>query len=232
MLNRLIRRGGPAATADADVAGVDPLESATFSLSSEVPRPSDQRADDRHLALLPPARLITPGWQDLCRIRNISAGGLMAEVATSRPAGGPVVVEVNSGQRIPGTVLWTRETSVGVKFDCDADLRELLANRPARAGFRARASRLDVTCEATLGCDGRYWRVPVRDISLGGMKAELDGRELVGRRISILVENLRPVAGTLRWTEGGFSGVVFTQPLLFDELAIWLGRRIDAASLR
>lgn len=232
MLNRLIRRGGPATPTETDAGVEDALESATFSLSPDVPRPSDRRTDDRHLALLPPARLVAPGWQDLCRIRNISAGGLMAEIATSRPAGGPVVVEINSGQRIPGTVLWTRETSVGVKFDRDADLRELLANRPPRAGFRARASRLDVTCEATLGCDGRYWRVPVRDISLGGMKAELDGRDLLGRRVTILVENLRPVGGTLRWTEGGFSGLVFSQPLLFDELAIWLGRRIDAATFR
>jgi len=235
MFDKLIRRGGPrggdkeqaAPAPDADLH-----ESATFSLSTEVPRPPERRTDERHLALLPPARLIAPGWQDLCRIRNISAGGLMAEIATSRPAGDPVVVEINSNQRIPGKVLWTRETSVGIKFDKDADLREILAGRLPRAGFRARPSRLEVSCEATIGMGGRYWRVPVYDISLGGMKVELDGRELLDQRVSVLVDNLRPITGTVRWTESGQSGLAFSQPLPFDELATWLGRRIDAASLK
>lgn len=234
MFDKLIRRNPrPGDAKDGPAPGAaDGGESATFSLSADVPRPPERRADERYLALLPPARLIAPGWQDLCRIRNISAGGLMAEIASSRPAGDPVIVEINSHQRIPGTVLWTRETSIGVKFDKDADLREILAGRSPRAGYRARASRLEVACEATLGLGGRYWRVPVRDISLGGMKVDLDGRELLDARVSILVDNFRPLSGAVRWTDGDCTGLAFAQPLPFDELATWLGRRIEAATLK
>ena len=208
------------------------LETTTFSLTTDVPRPSDSRADDRLLALLPVAKLVTAEWQDLCRIRNISAGGVMAEITTPHEAGSPVRLELASGQEINGTIIWVRGTTVGIKFDHNVDLREVLANRRPRIGFRPRPARLEIKCGATVKLGGLYHKVEVQDVSLGGIKVFLPLKDCVRRDVLVTVESLRPIKGTIRWQKDGMTGIVFHQPLGFSELAEWLGKRIEVASLR
>jgi hypothetical protein len=208
------------------------LDSMVFSLTTDVPRPTDLRADERLLAILPVAKIVADEWQDLCRIRNITAGGLMAETSAYHEAGVPLLVELNSNQRIRGTLVWTRDTIVGVKFDQNIDIREILANRRPRIGFRPRPARLDIRCSATVKIDGFYHKVEVQDISLGGIKVQLRDRDCVGKEVLVTVESLRPVKGTIRWHREGMAGIVFQRALIFEELAEWLGKRIEVASLR
>jgi hypothetical protein len=229
MFGDLIRRklGGGRSEAN-EIA----LDAAVFSLTTDVPRPTDSRADERLLALLPVARLVADEWQDLCRIRNISAGGMMAETTARHDAGVPVIVELNSNQRISASVVWTRDCTLGIKFDQNVDLREVLANRRPRIGFRPRPARLDIRCGATVLISGLYHKTEVRDISLGGIKVILGDKECVGKDVVVTIESLRPVKGAIRWYRDGLAGIVFHRPLTFDELAEWLGKRIEVASLR
>ena len=48
----------------------------------------------------------------------------------------------------------------------------------------------------------------------------------------VLVESLRPVAGTVAWYSERRAGVVFDEPLAFEELADWIGKRVELASLK
>jgi hypothetical protein len=229
MFGNLIRRKTSSGQAmGSEVA----LDAAIFSLTTDVPRPTDSRADERLLALLPVAKLIADEWQDLCRIRNISAGGMMAETTTPHEANVGVTVELNSNQHIAGTVVWVRETTLGIKFDQNVDLREVLANRRPRIGFRPRPARLDIKCNATIQIGSFYHQVEVKDISLGGIKVFLRERDCLGKDVSVTVESLRPVKGKIRWHEDNMAGIVFQQPLTFEELSEWLGKRIEVASLR
>lgn len=208
------------------------LESMIFSLTTDVPRPTDTRADERLLAILPVAKVLADEWQDLCRIRNITAGGLMAETTSYHEAGVPLLVELNSNQRIRGNLVWTRDTIIGIKFDQNIDIREILANRRPRIGFRPRPARLDIQCSATIKIGGLYHQVEVQDISLGGIKVRLRDRECVGKDVLVTVESLRPIKGTIRWYREGMAGIVFQQALTFEEVAEWLGKRIEVASLK
>jgi hypothetical protein len=229
MFGTLIRRKssvGQPATSEAA------LDSMLFSLTTDVPRPTENRPDERILPLLPVAKLVSDEWKDLCRIRNISAGGLMAETTRRHTSGDTVIVELANGQKIGGTLVWTRDTAVGVKFDQSIDLREILANRRPRIGFRPRPARLEITCGATIQIKGLYYKVEVKDISLGGIKIHLHERECVGKDVLVTVESLRPIKGSVRWQRDGMTGIVFDQPLTFEELAEWLGKRIEVASLR
>jgi hypothetical protein len=230
MLGTLIRRKiGIARAQRSDEA----LEATTvFSLTTDVPRPTDSRADQRLLALLPLAKLVGEDWQDLCRIRNISAGGLLAETTQHHEAGLPLRVELESGQQIEGSIVWTRGTILGVKFAQNIDLREILSNRRPRIGFRPRPARLDIRCGATVRINGFYHKVEVKDISLAGIKIQLQERGCVGKEVLVTVESLRPIKGTIRWYRDGMAGVLFHRPLTFSELAEWLGKRIEVASLR
>jgi hypothetical protein len=207
-------------------------ESTLFTLSTEVPRPAERRTEERVQTILPVAKLVTESSNHFCRIKNISAGGLMAETQAPLPVDTRVSVELNSAQSLPGIVVWTRAGAVGVKFDQNIDLRELLANRQPRRGFRPRPPRLEVTCGATVQIGKKYHRVEVRDISLGGMKVALTDWNCAGKNAIVTIESLRPVKGRIRWYRGGLAGIVFDKPLSFEELAEWIGKRLEVASLR
>ena len=227
MFGSLIRRK-PAISLDQDDIA---FESTTFSLSTAVPRPEERRDDDRLPSTLCIVKLTTERGEQLIRVRNMSAGGLMAEVGQVVSVGDDVTIEFNSSQ-IPATVIWTREGTAGFKFAHNIDLGELLAGRKPRHGFRARPPRLDVRCKANIRVGKTYYNCEVRDISLGGMKVEPIEEYCLGKDVVVVVESLRPIKGKIRWYSEGRAGVVFDESLTLDELADWVGKRVELASLK
>ena len=195
------------------------FESTTVSLSTAVPRPSERRDGERVSAMLRVGKLTTAaGVQQLIRIKNLSAGGLMAFIAAPPSVGDLVGIELSSAT-IPARVVWTREDLVGLKFDQNLDLGELLAGRKQRHGFRARPPRLEIACRASVKVGKLYYSVDVHDISLGGMKVEPIEEYCVGKKVVVVVESLRPIKGEVRWYSDRRAGIVFDKPLEFDELA-------------
>jgi hypothetical protein len=208
------------------------FESTTFSLSTAVPRPSERRSDDRMMAMLRVAKLKEQGGREqLIRVRNVSAGGLMAEVGHPIQVGDTVFIELSS-QNIASTVVWIREGTAGFKFDQNIDLGELLAGRKQRHGFRPRPPRLEVNCKANVKLETTYYTVAVRDISLAGLKVEPIEEYCLGKKVVVVVESLRPVRGEVRWFSDRKAGIVFDQPLKFEELAEWVGKRLEMATLK
>ena len=205
--------------------------STTFSLTTAVPRPAERRTEERVLSTLQVAKLSSATGQQLIRIRNLSAGGLMADCGTPPAVGDQVEVEF-SGQRIPSSVVWIRDDAVGIKFDSNIDLGELLAGRKPRHGFRARPPRLQVDCRATVKVGSTFYTCGVHDISLGGMKVEPINEYCLGKKVSVVIESLRPVRGEVRWYSDRRAGIVFDEELGFDELAEWIGKRLEVASLK
>ena len=206
-------------------------DSTTFSLSTEVPRPTERRSDERIPAMLRVAKLVSDTGEQLVRVRNVSAGGLMGEIKNPPPVGQAVAVEFSS-QKIPSSVVWIREGMVGVKFDQNVDLGELLAGRKPRHGFRPRPPRLYIQCKASVRVGQTYYTVGVHDISLGGMKVAPIEEYCVGKDVIVVVESLRPIKGHVRWFSDRRAGIVFDQPMDFDELAEWVGKRLELASLK
>jgi hypothetical protein len=208
------------------------FESTTFTLSTSVPRPSERRSDERLMSMLRVAKLSdAQGRDQLIRVRNVSAGGLMAEVGHPVNVDDVVSIELSS-QHIPSTVVWIREGTAGFKFDQNIDLGELLAGRKPRHGFRPRPPRMEVNCKANVKVGGSYYTVEVQDISLGGMKVEPIEEYCLGKKVVVVVESLRPIRGEVRWFTDRKAGIVFDQPLKFEELAEWVGKRLEMATLK
>lgn len=229
MFASLIRRKQRLDSGGRDDTG---FETTTVSLSTAVPRPTERRADDRVTALLRLGKLTdATGNQQLIKVKNLSAGGLMAIAAHAPRVGDEVAIEL-SHQKIPASVVWTRDDLVGVKFDQNIDLGELLAGRKQRHGFRPRPPRLEIACKASVRVGKTYYTVDVRDISTGGMKVEPIAEYCVGKKVVVVVESLRPIKGEVRWYSDRRAGIVFDQPLEFDELAEWVGKRLELASLK
>ena len=227
MFGTLIRRK-PAPSFGDDLAA---FESTTFSLSTAVPRPTERRADDRLPAALSIIKISAQSGEQLARLRNMSAGGVMIEVGHPLAVGETVEVDVH-GQKLPSSVVWTRDDTVGIKFDQSVDLGELLAGRKPRHGVRARPPRLQVDCKASVRVGKTYYTCEVHDISLAGLKIEPIEEYCLGKKVIVVVESLKPIKGEVRWFSDRKAGVVFDQPLKFEELAEWVGKRLELASLK
>jgi hypothetical protein len=66
------------------------------------------------------------------RVRNLSSGGLMAEVTSPIDSGTVVEVEVRGVGWISGRIAWCAEGRVGVAFDREID--PMLARKPVGKG--------------------------------------------------------------------------------------------------
>src|SRR3954447_18907197 len=88
MFTSLIRRKSAALAASETEAA---FESTTVSLSTSVPRPAERRQEERISAMLRIGKMTdSAGAQQLIRIKNLSAGGLMA-IVTHMPSVGDQV---------------------------------------------------------------------------------------------------------------------------------------------
>jgi hypothetical protein len=195
----------------------------TFSFSESTPQPGERRRDPRHLTILRVGALIGPAGRELCLIRNISAGGMMAHVYCQHANGEQVAVELKGNQPIHGQVVWVEESNIGVAFDEQVDVADMLSSQAlADSGWRPRLPRIEVDRLATVRCGSRVCGVNTRDISQGGVKVETDAPLEVGAQVVITLDRFRPVQGVVRWCGEGFAGIAFHQLLPFGELMAWL----------
>jgi hypothetical protein len=194
-----------------------------FSFSHAVPAPPERRRSERHLKILRVGTLIAGGRRELCLIRNISAGGLMAHVYSPLEPGEPVSVELKTAQPVAGQVIWVRESNAGIRFDAPIEIADLLAN-PAVLdnGWRPRTPRVEIDRMATLRAGFRTHWVQARDISQSGIKVEADEPPEPGAAIVIDLEGLGALPGVVRWTRGTACGIAFNQLIPFGELIAWL----------
>ena len=229
MFASLIRRKGPG---NREVVTEAAFEFDDRLLSTAVPRPAERRDEERVAPMLRIAKLTREGGdQQLIRVKNLSAGGVMAIIANSPEPGEHVAIEMSS-QKIPATVVWVRDDLAGFKFDQNVDLGELLAGRKPRHGFRARPPRLEIPCKASVKVGKLYYTVDVHDVSLGGMKVEPIEEYCVGKPVIVVIESLKPIKGEVRWYSDRKAEIVFDKPLEFDELAEWVAKRLELASLK
>jgi hypothetical protein len=68
------------------------------------------------------------------RIRNLSAGGLMAEIPTDAPRGERVEINLRSIGWVSGRIAWVTDGRVGIAFDHPINPKD--ARKPANAGER------------------------------------------------------------------------------------------------
>ena len=91
-----------------------------------------QRAGARDSLMLTAQFRIAEKPEAQVRVRNLSSGGLMAEVSQPIPQGTPVEVEVRGVGWITGRIAWCAEGRVGVAFDREID--PMLARKPVGKG--------------------------------------------------------------------------------------------------
>lgn len=201
-----------------------------FSLSSAVPTPPERRGAERHIKILRVGTLVVDGRRELCLIRNISAGGMMAHVYSRLAPGERITVELKTSQPVTGRVVWTRGGNAGVQFDAAMDVAELLANpQVLDNGWRPRTPRVEIDRMATLRVGARTAWVHARDVSQSGVKIEADEAPAPGEEVVLTLDGFRPLPGAVRWRSGGCCGIAFNQLIPFGELIAWLKQASPSA---
>jgi hypothetical protein len=202
-----------------------PVSEEDTTSSAFIAAQADRRAGQRLITILRVGKMICARNQELCLIRNISEGGLMAHVYSPHEVGDKVVIELKSDHCVAGTIGWVQDDNVGIVFDERIDVKEILRNRGSEDGRKLRAPRLDVRGYARLRIGADTWRVEVSDLSQGGAKVKVDGYLPLDEDAVVTIDGLRPVKAVIRWQEDEYVGLEFLPLIPLDELVHWLDLR-------
>lgn len=183
---------------------------------------ADRRQGQRFMTILRVGKLVTETSQQLCLIRNISSGGLMAHVYAPHKVGDKVEIELKSEERLAGEVVWVRHDTVGVRFDGAIEVNDILTHTRSPGEPKARAPRLEVHGRARIKVGDVIHHVEIRDLSQGGIKVKIDEQLHIGEDAVITVEGMEPVKGVVRWSLSGHAGLSFIRAIPFDALISWL----------
>ena len=201
----------------------DCVEETSISLSSSAPPPPERRQQQRHLTILRVGALMVNGERELCLIRNISAGGVMAHVYRQIDVGTRVEVEIKNDERIPGVVAWESDSNVGITFDAKIDVPDLLATSKILGdGRRARRPRVEIDRMAKIRCGAEVEYVRALDISQGGVKIETEQTYPPEADVVVTLDGFRPLPGIVRWQRDEQCGISFIQVIPIQELCDWL----------
>lgn len=195
-------------------------------VAPNTPKPAgDQRADVRHRTVLQVAKLATERGDELCILRNVSAGGLRAEVYCRLSVGDRVQLELRTGRGMRGRVVWVSGSSIGVEFDRKVPILSYLAHQAMRElGRRIRAPRVRIGEPGILRVPEGDFPADIVDASQGGMRLRTDRALSAGSACRVVAEGLGERGALVRWCREGQIGLQLKRPLCFHEFAQWRTR--------
>lgn len=169
------------------------------------------------------------GGEQLCRVRNISASGMMLDSPLPLRDGDRITVELRGGPALTGKIVWVSDGRAGVQFEARIDVEDVLAtakgSSPAARLRRAvpRAPRFHVTGPARLVCNGVSNAVRLENISQSGARILLPNHLDLDRVMTLVVPGLKPHSCTVRWSDAEAAGIAFIDMIPYAEPAAWLG---------
>lgn len=180
--------------------------------------------DMRVTTILLLGRLLGARRDVLCRIRNISSGGMMVEAPGAFAIGDLVKIEPKVGQHLQGRVRWAEPGRMGVAFAQPIDVGEFLAQTslPGTGGEEVRSPRFDTDCGAELRVRGQVLPARLVNLSLGGAGLRGCGELAQGELLALTIPGLPDREAAVRWTGGGVTGVALLEKLCFADLSLWL----------
>ncbi|MFP5328669.1 MAG: PilZ domain-containing protein [Alphaproteobacteria bacterium] len=200
-----------------------PIETTVYSISAEPPAANDRRSGERHLTLFRVGTLIFDKRRELCLVKNISAGGALVRAYCALKPGQRLKIELKEHQPVAGNVGWVRGTDVGITFDKQVDVAELL--KAAADGPRPRMPRLEVNGVCFVREGAILNRATIRNVSQGGLNVESSSPLTTGAEVTVTIPGLPPQAARVRWNDGERYGISFNTVLPLAGLVEWLHSR-------
>lgn len=192
----------------------------------------DQRADERHQTVLQVAKLATDRGDELCILRNVSAGGLQAVVYCQLAVGDPIRFVLRTGRSMTGRVVWTSGSTIGVAFDRKVPILTYLVHQAIEEmGREPRPPRIRLDEPAVLRIADREFPIDLVDASLTGMRIRTDEALSRDDLCRIVAGGLGEREMVTRWHRDGEAGLRFARPLGFREFALWRKQNLGCRGL-
>ncbi|MBK5264602.1 MAG: PilZ domain-containing protein [Alphaproteobacteria bacterium] len=189
----------------------------------EVAQQSTPNNDSRLLTIFRVGKLTTDRFEELCLIRNVGVGGMLAHVHSPLVARQRVRIELRNDRKFWGNILWIQEGTAGIGFDEQVDIEDILDRRVgAKDNRRSTGPRLNIDCSAKLRVGSQYYGVRVHDLGQSGAGVSFSDPIQNGQDVVLTLEGFRPVQGTVIWSRKERVGIAFNQSIPFHELTRWL----------
>ncbi len=184
-------------------------------------RKQESRSHERYISVLRLGKLSAP-HDEFVLVRNISAGGMRAEIFSHRKLGERLTFDLGNEEPLSGKVVWTDDGTAGVAFDDKIDIRRALARVAPPGKRRARSPRVKVEMSiSVVQCHSRTSCLLI-DISQGGGKIKTDAPFKVGDELTLEIRGFGKVTGKVRWVRDGVVGTAFPFQLPYRKLASWV----------
>lgn len=189
---------------------------------------SDRRTGDRQISVLINAGICHAGRDALCRIRNLSSGGVMIESSLPLAVDDSVSLRLRSGDEVGGLVRWVQDGRAGIAFDDPAS--SALVSGSA-AGVQASNSSpigyplFQRSARAAITAGARKEQAPVVEISPAGVLIETIRDWAQERLFTVGIDGLgEHVArlGDSQPDDEDRMALIFVQPLHFRLFNDWL----------
>lgn len=169
-----------------------------------------------------PILIETDCFVAFCLAKNISPAGMMIRLSNDCTVGSEVKVHFSDFDTVTGSISWSNEEAIGIKFDASLDLEQMLAqlNMPRRKGKVSRGLRLKIDVKAEIVREGRTVPVELIDISQKGVKLRSQFLNQ-GDEVVVYVAGLDPRKAIAKWTRDGMAGLNFLRPIDFNSLGEW-----------
>jgi hypothetical protein len=201
------------------LAGVDTCQTNGIGLGKA--HNHDRRSHERYISVLRLGKLSAP-HDEFVLVRNISAGGMHAELFSQRKLGERLELDLGNEEPLKGKVVWVEDGAAGLEFDDKIDIRRALARVAPPGRRRARAPRVKVGMSiSVVQCHSRTSCLLV-DISQGGGKIKTDAPMKVGDELVLEIRGFGKIIGTVRWIRDGVVGAGFPFQLPYRKLASWV----------
>src|SRR5688572_2958135 len=180
----------------------------------------DRRGDYRVLTVYRIARVSGASDSGLCRVQNVSDGGMMLVTALALAEEEEVEIALSDGVVLKGRVAWVDDAKVGVRFPEPIDVVTVLRSLAVERGAGAhRSIRLPVDTLAVASTPSGTVSIAVLDISQNGMKVRHDGSLEPELGITIALAGGLRRRAIVCWVRHRLAGLKLLDPIDLQELA-------------
>jgi hypothetical protein len=179
-----------------------------------------QERGDRHLTVLIHAAVRQGPRDGLCRIRNLSEGGIAIETSVALTIGAPAIVTLRSGRDIACDVRWVAGSHVGMT--CGEDVVHAVKDVGPGAPSAPALPRFSRAIPVEIVANGRAHRCLLDSVST--TDALLTGAPSLdaGRPLTLNIRGLGPIAGAVRISDEDHLFLRFSAPIAFRRMDAWL----------
>ncbi len=183
--------------------------------------PAEERAAPRFTLLIRSAKLIAPEGQFLCVIRDVSATGVSLRGFHPLPDGDPLLLELQTGDRLAIARVWSRGLDTGYRFAAPVEVGNVIAET---GEYPKRPLRLDLDLPLHLQWGGERIEADLVNLSQQGARIVCDHFLALGQPLWLMSDRLPEIEAKVRWRDGERYGLAFDTTFNLRELALLAAR--------